>query len=247
MLAIRPGFLQNDLTIHRSFCDSRSDQPLSQHRRIKMPNASPSNWDDFLRKFCHCYQGTFDCRDLVQRHLSGEREAGNALVLKFQQCIHAKITKAIRWDQRQDAEECVQEFWAKMFGQTADGRWRLQDWLLKDPPSRFCAWLRLCAKRHVIDWNLKKITELTGIDIEGTIGGRNDHDEPEPGPLAAVYECLSQVSPEYQKLFRLRIEEQLEWANIARELGVCEKTAFNRWNNLLGLQQKYLKLKGFDL
>ena len=192
------------------------------------------------------------CAALVERHLSSDRSPGEPgpgddLVLRFQKRMQAIVNKRMRRDRRQDAEDCTQEFWAKMFGHTQDGRWRLLEWLNRSDRSPLCAFLCISVGYHVIDWNLRKLTELTGIDFDGMIGGKGKQVALEPGPLAAVYECLSQLSPGYQKLFRLRIEDHLEWATIARELGVCEKTAFNRWNNLLELLQKYLKDNGFDL
>jgi len=203
-----------------------------------------------------------NCLELVEQHLSSsgrqpkesnsrlaeadKPQAGDTLVLRFQKPIAATVTKRMRRDRRQDIEDCTQEFWAKMFGHTEDGRWRLREWLTRIDRSPLCAFLRTSVGFHVIDWNLRKVVELTGIDIEGISGGGSSKGDA-PERLAAVYECLSQVSPEYQKLFRLRIEQQLEWANIARELGVSERTAFNRWNNLLERLRRYLKIKGFDL
>lgn len=204
--------------------------------------------DSEARSVCDCSQGVFDCAGLVRRHLEGDRDAGNQLVEKFGRLMQAIVTKRLRRDQRQDAEDCYQELMLKVFGTTQDGRWRLQAWLQKSDRGPFCFWLLVVAGKHAIDWSRRsRATPIHGGEhIEKVPDKREGPIGIEPGQLAATYECLSQVDAKFQKLFRLRIEQKLPWDQVAEQLCVSERTVFNHWAELQRMFLAYLKQKGFD-
>ena len=195
---------------------------------------------------CHCARGDFNCEELVRRHLAGDRDAGNELASKFQGLIQATVKKRIRADQRQDYEDCAQALMMKVFGKTSDGRFRLQDWLDRPDRGPFCYWILAVTVRHVIDWNAKPIGPMDGLEEFDPVAPIQEPDL-EPGPMATIFEFLGQAAPKYQKLFRLRHDQHLEWKEIALELGVIDKTAYN-WNKeLKHLFLKVLAQKGFDI
>ena len=202
--------------------------------------------DSDARSVCDCSQGVFDCAGLVRRHLEGDRDAGNQLVEKFGRLMQAIVTKRLRHDQRQDAEDCYQDLMLKVFGTTQDGRWRLQDWLQKSNRGPFCFWLMVVAGKHVIDWNRRPPRPLNGWE--------GDHADPPPpsspppdGAEEAVKECLAQLDAQIPELFRqafkqwvsalARKDNLVVLEKIARELGVTEQVVSKSWRSFQRIER----------
>lgn len=204
---------------------------------------------------CDCDQGLFDCEGRIRAHLAGNGEAGDELASKFFRLMQAVVAKRIYEERRQDRDDCFQALMEKVFGKTRDrtvlgkmeaGRWRLQDWINRTNRGPFCRWIISVAAKHVIDWNSKPLGPYVApIDNNAPVAPPIESDS-EPGPLAAISEFLGQSTPQLQKLYRLRIEQKMEWPDVALELGVRERTAHYWWKELKRGFLRTLIQQGFD-
>ena len=196
---------------------------------------------------CACDQKLFDCEGRVRGHLAGNSEAGNELASKFFRLMQAVVAKRIYEERRQDRDDCFQALMLKVFGKkTKDDHWRLQDWITRTNRGPFCRWIVAVAAKHVLDWNSKPLGPyVVPIAPEGPVAPPIDSDF-DPGPMAAISEFLGQSTPQLQKLYRLRIEQKMEWSDIAVELGVRERTAYNWWKEWKRGLLRSLIRQGFD-
>ncbi len=82
-----------------------------------------------------------DCAGKVQAFLSGDREAGDALVLKFTGLVRAVVSRVLGPGRREEWDDAVQTIFLRLFS-------NLHRWERKCP---FCKWLAVVAARRAID------------------------------------------------------------------------------------------------
>jgi|GEM_PF-1867687 len=195
---------------------------------------------------CQCKQGLFDCESRVRAHLAGDSQAGNELGAKYFGLMQSIVAKRIYDTHRQDQDDCFEALVVKVFGRKKkDKRWRLQDWINRADRGPFCRWIVAVAIKHVIEWNRKKpkryLNPLGDDPVAPPIKGQLDS-----GIMKLVGRFVVESMPQVQRLYKLKAEQNLEWSDIAMELGVHEKTAYNWWKEFQRGLLRMLMQQGFD-
>ncbi len=196
---------------------------------------------------CECRQGIFDCESRVRAYLAGDSTAGHELGSKYVGLMQAIVAKRIYDTHRQDQDDCFEALVLKVFGQKErDQRWRLQDWINRTDRGPFCRWIVAVAIRHVIDWNRKKPSRhlnLLGNDdaVAPSVAGQFDS-----SIMKLIGGFVGESMPQVQRLYKLKAEQNLEWSDIAVELGVHWKTAYNWWKEFQRGLLRTLMQQGFE-
>ncbi len=153
---------------------------------------------------------------LVMRCRAGDRDAFERLVIRYQKPVYNVALRMLR--DRQDALDVAQTTFLKAFEHLGD----------YDPAFRFYSWLYRIAINE----------SLNAIALRKPRGelDANTADEA-PGPdravegdqaLHAIEDALMLISPELRTVVVLRHIAQLSYEEIARALGLPEKTVKSR-------------------
>ena len=82
-----------------------------------------------------------NCAEKVRLFLEGQREAGDALVVKFNALVHSIVQRVLGPGRREEWDDACQAIFLRVFS-------NLESWEQRCP---FCKWLAVVAARRAID------------------------------------------------------------------------------------------------
>jgi len=155
----------------------------------------------------------------LRRAQRGDDDACRALVERYQTAVFALLSRLLGAGRRAQVEDLAQETFLQVFrglaGFTPLG------------PARLSTWILTIASRRAID-ELRRPERRTELPAEPIALERADEGAIRREVGAAVQRAVAGLSPEYRAAFLLREYHGLEYADIARALGIDVGTVKSR-------------------
>jgi RNA polymerase sigma-70 factor (ECF subfamily) len=152
------------------------------------------------------------------RAVAGDRAAAQALVERYQARVFALVSRMVGRRGRATVEDVAQETFLQVLRQLRGF----------DPTgsARLSTWILTIAARRSIDELRRKRPTMEIVDVAGA--ARADERVKQREIVAAIEAALADLSPELRAAFLLREYHELEYAEIAKALGIDLGTVKSR-------------------
>lgn len=147
----------------------------------------------------------------IQRAAKGDGAAARRLVELYQHRVFALISRMLWRQGRATIEDIAQDTFLRVFQNLHK--------FASDGPAKLSTWILTIAARRAID-ELRRMRPVPTDDVRGTSSDRTDADVERKQLIAAIEAALEDLSPELRAAFLLREYHGLEYAEIARSLGI---------------------------
>jgi len=155
----------------------------------------------------------------LRRAVAGEDAAARELVVMYQARVFALVSRMLAGRGRATVEDVAQETFLHVFRQLAK--------FDRDGVARLSTWILTIAARRAID-ELRRQRPALVPEVERVGEGRADDRALRRELVGAIEAALADLSPELRAAFLLREYHGLEYAEIARSLGIDLGTVKSR-------------------
>jgi RNA polymerase sigma factor (sigma-70 family) len=130
-----------------------------------------------------------DCAGRVCGFLSGQREAGDALVQKFTPLVRAIVARVLGPQRRDDWDDACQTIFLRLFAS-------LNQWEQKCP---FCKWLAVVAARRAID--LSRVSLQPEVADLHQVPAPARTEGPDAETLEKIQAIVARFPPEWREVW----------------------------------------------
>jgi RNA polymerase sigma factor (sigma-70 family) len=166
-----------------------------------------------------------NCAAKVHGFLCGDRQAGDALAVKFTPLVRGIVQRVLGPSRREDWDDACQAIFLRVFA-------HLKKWEERCP---FCKWLAVVAARRAID--LSRLSEPARLPLEEVADTRPQ--PPDRETIERIEQAVARFPPQWRMVWDAWVQGQRR-EDIARQSGKSLRTIHYWLAEMLDQLREYL-------